>query len=141
MPDDSPLRVLVVEDDPDTQANLRDILEMDGYAVEAAGSIAQTLARADWAGLFAVILDRRLPDGSAEDVLPRLRALAPDASVIIVTGLTDLTGVIAAIRQGAADYIIKPIDPDLIRRRLAGLAARRRAADEIARLNRDLQLR
>lgn len=135
------LRVLVVDDDSDTRANLHDILELDGYDVALAGSVAEALRIADWQGFFAIILDRRLPDGTAEGLLPRLKQLAPEAAVIIVTGYADLDGAIAAIRQGAADYILKPINADLIRSRLAGLAERRRAAREIDRLNTDLKHR
>jgi signal transduction histidine kinase len=135
------LRILVVDDDPDTVSNLTDILELDGYEVQSAGSIAATLQRKSWDGFFAVVLDRRLPDGNAEEVLPRLKILAPQAAIIIVTGYSDLDGAIAAIRQGAADYILKPVNPDLIRSRLAALAERRRAAEEIGRLNTDLQRR
>jgi two-component system sensor kinase FixL len=118
--------VLVVDDDADARANLRDILEMDGAAVEEAGTVAEVLARKDWASLAAVILDRRLPDGSAEELLPRLRQLAPDAEVLIVTGYADLQGAIAALRQGAADYILKPINPDVLRASLARVAEHHR---------------
>ncbi len=141
MPPPPALRVLVIDDDPDTRANLRDILELDDYQVEAVGTMAEALARKDWARFGTVILDRRLPDGSAEELLPRLRRLAPEAAVIIVTGHADLEGVIAALRQGAADFILKPINADLLRSRLAGIAERRRAAEEIVRLNKDLEHR
>jgi DNA-binding response OmpR family regulator len=135
------LRVLVIDDDADTRANLGDILDLDGYQVDPAGTIAEALDRTNWSQYAAIVLDRKLPDGSAEDVLPRLKQLAPGAAVIIVTGYSDLEGAIAAIREGAADYILKPINPDLIRSRLAGIAERRRAAEEILRLNKDLQHR
>jgi two-component system sensor kinase FixL len=137
----SPFGILVIDDDEDTCANLRDILELDGCRVETAGTIAQALDRQSWSQFAAIILDRKLPDGSAEGVLPRLKQLAPDAAVIIVTGYSDLEGAIAAIRQGAADYILKPINLDLLRSRLAGIAERRRAAEEIVRLNKDLEQR
>jgi two-component system, NtrC family, sensor histidine kinase HydH len=130
-----PFHVLVVEDDADTRANLSDILELDGYQVETAGTIAEALNRTNWAALSAILLDRKLPDGTAEELLPRLKELAPAAAVMIVTGHADLEGAITAIRQGAADYITKPINPELIRNRLAHLAERKRAAAEITRLN------
>jgi PAS domain S-box-containing protein len=120
------MRVLVVDDDPDTRANLCDILELDDYRVETAGSVAEVLRRDDWGRLDAVLLDRRLPDGSAEDLLPRLRRLAPDAAVLVVTGYADLQGAIAALRLGAADYILKPINADALRASLARVAERRR---------------
>src|SRR5579872_1381240 len=101
----TPLNVLVVDDDPDTRSNLCDILELDGHRVETAGSVAEVLQREDWSRIGAILLDRRLPDGTAEDLLPRLHVLAPEAAVLIVTGYADLQGAIDALRQGAADYI------------------------------------
>ena len=67
------MHVLVVDDDADTRTNLSDILEMDGYRVETAATAAQVLTRPDWSRLDAVVLDRKLPDGSAEDLLPKLK--------------------------------------------------------------------
>lgn len=130
-----PLHVLVIDDDADTRANLRDILELDGYRVETAGTVAEVLGRENWSQFSAILLDRKLPDGSAEELLPRLKQLAPDAAIMIVTGYADLEGAITAIRQGAADYITKPINPELIRNRLANVAERKRAEAEIVRLN------
>jgi signal transduction histidine kinase len=141
MPAPSAHRVLVIDDDADTLANLSDILELDDYQVETAGTMAEALARKEWARFGTIILDRRLPDGSAEELLPHLRRLAPEAAIIIVTGYADLEGAIAAIRQGAADYLLKPINADLLRSRLAGIAERRRSAEEIVRLNKDLEHR
>ena len=117
MPHSSPT-VLVIDDDADTRRNLRDILELDNLQVETAGTIAEALRRDDWPRFAAVILDRRLPDGSSEEFLPRLKQLAPAAVVIIVTGYADLEGVIAAIHQGAADYLLKPIDLQMMKRKL-----------------------
>jgi PAS domain S-box-containing protein len=128
MPQDAAPRVLVVDDDPDTRSNLCDILELDDYQVETAGTAAQVLGRHDWDGVAAVILDRRLPDGNAEELLPRLRRLAPEAAILIVTGFADLQGAIAALRQGAADYILKPINPDALRASLTRIAENRRLA-------------
>jgi PAS domain S-box-containing protein len=131
MVDVSPIRVLVVDDEADARANLCDILELDGYEVETAGSAAEALRRDDWAGLTAILLDRKLPDGSAEELLPRLKQLAPQAAVLIVTGYADLEGAIAAIRTGAADYLLKPVNADMIRFRLAGIVERRRAEEAL----------
>ena len=123
-----PLHVLVIDDDADTRANLRDILELDDYRVETAGTADEALDRDNWPSLSAILLDRKLPDSSAEELLPRLKQLAPNAAILIVTGYADLEGAIAAIRQGAADYITKPINPDLIRNRLANIAEQKRLA-------------
>jgi PAS domain S-box-containing protein len=127
--DESPtIDVLLIEDDPDARANLRDILELDEHRVEAAGSAAEAMARDDWARFSAIILDRRLPDAIAEQLLPRLKAAAPDAAVIVVTGYADIQGAIAALRQGATDYILKPINAAVLRASLTRVAERKRLA-------------
>jgi PAS domain S-box-containing protein len=115
-----------VDDDPDTRSNLCDILQLDDHEVETAGSVAEVLGRTNWDRIAAILLDRRLPDGTAEDLLPSLRKRAPDAAVLIVTGYSDLQGAIAALRLGAADYIIKPINADMLRTSLARIAERQR---------------
>jgi PAS domain S-box-containing protein len=112
-------RVLVIEDDRDTSANLRDILKLDHYEVEVAGSLSEALGRDASEDLVAILVDRSLPDGNADDHLKDIRALAPDAAVLIVTGHSDLEGVVAALRHGADDYLIKPVDPDSLRAALA----------------------
>jgi two-component system, LuxR family, sensor kinase FixL len=126
--DCSPLDILVIDDDADARENLRDILELDDHCVVTAGSAAEAMAREDWARFPAIILDRRLPDATAEQLMPRLKAAAPDAAVIVVTGYSDLQGVIAALRQGASDYILKPLNADLLRTSLARIAERRQLA-------------
>ena len=121
------LSLLVVEDDPDTRSNLIDILEMDGYCVQAAETFGQALREARWDEYFAIVLDRKLPDGNSENFLPQLRKLAPQAAIVIVTGFEDLTGAIAALRNGASDYLLKPVDADTLRSRLRQLAEKRQA--------------
>jgi len=138
---DSPLHVLVVDDDEDTRSNLTDVLEMDGYTVEAAATKAEALRDRDWEAVDTVILDRKLPDGSAEDVMPKLRELAPHADVIIVTGYADLESAIRAMRYGATDYLLKPVNLDLLRKLLAGIADRKRSRKMIAHLSQDVQRR
>lgn len=109
------IRILAIEDDADTQANLRDILELDGYEVDVASRVSEALDRSDWAEYTAILLDRRLPDGTAEELLPQIVELAPDAAVIVVTGHADFEGSITALRHGVSDYILKPIDPATLR--------------------------
>jgi PAS domain S-box-containing protein len=128
MSDSVPLDILVIEDDPDARDNLLDILELDDHHVATAASAAEAMARADWKHFAAIILDRRLPDATAEQLMPRLKAAAPDAAVIVITGYADLQGAIAALRQGATDYILKPLNVDLLRTSLGRIAERRQLA-------------
>jgi two-component system sensor kinase FixL len=128
MPDMPAHFILVIEDDADTRANLCDILELDGHRVETAGTVAEALNRSNWREVTTIILDYRLPDGSAETLLPRLREVAPHAAVIVSTGVAGLSGAILAVQQGAADYIVKPLDVDVLRASLARIAERQKLA-------------
>ena len=126
MDDLLPIDILVIEDDADTRVNLRDILELDDHRVVTAANAAEALNRENWDHFAAIILDRRLPDATAEQLLPRLKAVAPHAAVIVVTGYADIQGAIAALRQGASDYILKPLNPDVLRASLTRIAERQR---------------
>lgn len=127
MAKESSLHILVVEDDSDTQANLCDILELDGHRVETARSMSTALDREDWSKISAIILDRQLPDGSAIDFLPELNRLAPHAPVIVVTAHPDIEGAVVALREGAYDYLLKPINPGALRAGVKRIAERQRA--------------
>lgn len=122
-----PSHVLVVEDDPAARENLRDILELDHYDVDTADSIADSLRDRDWSSLLAILLDRRLPDGTADDLLPELKKLAPGAAVIVITGYADIESAVSALRHGATDYLLKPIEPEALRATLGRVAESRRA--------------
>lgn len=136
--DSRALRVLVVEDDLAVQANLRDILEMDDYDVELATSACEVVARKDLTDFGAILLDRKLPDGNGHDLLPYIRDVAPETAVILVTGYADLEGTVAAVRYGAADFLLKPIELDVLRSRLSRISDQRRMREKLAEAQRKL---
>ncbi len=139
MGDGDSLELLIVDDDRDTRENLRDILELDGYRVGEAATIAEALDRLGRARYSTILLDRKLPDGTADDLLPRLKQLFPPVDVLILTGYNDVEGAISALRFGAADYLLKPINSEELSARLARLAERRRAEDELRKRSLILQ--
>ncbi len=111
----NPARILIVEDEPDTRANLCDLLELFGFDPFAVGSGAEALSHEQLSTADVIVLDRKLPDLLADDLLPILRDRLPETDVIVATAHADLDGTIAALRHGAADYLIKPINPDALR--------------------------
>ena len=122
MPVISHLKVLVIEDDEDTQANLQDILELDNHIVVAAASVQAALARDDLDSISVIVTDRRLPDGDAEEFIPQLKKRLPGADIVVVTGHADVESAILALKRGATDYILKPINPDVLRASLTRTA-------------------
>jgi PAS domain S-box-containing protein len=131
MAEPAPLDILVIEDDPDTRDNLTDLLTLDDHRVQCAGSVAEALVDRDWGRISLILLDRQLPDGTAENVLPRLKERAPEAEVLIVTGYSDLEGALACIRKGAADYIVKPLNPEVLRADIQRVAQQQAMARQV----------
>ncbi len=127
-----PLRVLVVDDDDAMRTSLRRVLTLDGYEVAMATSGAELLAVEGLDEYFAILLDRRLPDMDASELIEQLRTAAPHSAILIVTGHADMDSTIAAIRQGVDDYLIKPLEPETLRTRLGSLA-------ELYRVRRELR--
>tara|TARA_R110002072_G_scaffold243821_2_gene403116 strand:+ start:106685 stop:108508 length:1824 start_codon:yes stop_codon:yes gene_type:complete len=110
-----PARILIVEDEPDTRANLCDLLELFGFQPFAVESGAEALAHPEFSSAEVIILDRNLPDLQADHLLPLIRERLPQTDVIVATAHADLDGTIAALRHGAADYLIKPVNPEALR--------------------------
>jgi DNA-binding NtrC family response regulator len=128
---DQTLRILLIEDDLDTQANLHDILSLDGHSILLAGTALEGRRIAKEKAPDVVILDRQLPDANADQLLPDLRKLMPAGDIVIVTGFADIESTIAALRFGASDYILKPVNPDALRASLERIVQRRRIEREL----------
>jgi signal transduction histidine kinase len=133
-----PPLILVVDDDEDTRQNLADILELDGYRVAQAATARELLAHRDWKEVAVVLLDRKLPDGNPQQLAPQIKELAPFAAIIIVTGYADVEGAINAVRSGATDYILKPVNADVLLASIRRAVKHQQAEREIARLHEDL---
>lgn len=103
-----PLRVLVVEDDPNLRLTLVDNLEEEGYAVQAASSLAE--ARTHWkaTAFDVVVLDIMLPDGDGYSLCREMRQAGTSSRVLMLTARTLEDDVVRGFDVGADDYVAKP---------------------------------
>ena len=112
--------LLLADDDNSFRQRLALTLGRRGFEVHSAASAAEarTLMRRltpDYA-----VLDLRLGDGNGLDLVSELRGLHPNTRVVILTGYGNLATAVAAVKEGAIDYLAKPADPeDLIHALLA----------------------
>jgi len=100
--------LLIVDD----EESIRDSLSMTlgrRYAVSTCATGREALGRLAALAADLVLLDIGLPDVSGLDVLDGIRREAPQAAVIMITAFEDLDTVIAAMKRGAFDYLLKPV--------------------------------
>ncbi|MHB8892206.1 MAG: response regulator transcription factor [Candidatus Limnocylindrales bacterium] len=121
----SPIRVLVVDDEPPIRAIVRGFLEREGMVVaEAADGPAAVEQALDFVP-EVVVLDIMLPGFDGLEVLLRIRAFA-DPLVIFLTARTEEVDRIVGLRVGGDDYLTKPFSPGELVARVQALVRRRR---------------
>jgi len=103
-------KILIVDDDPGIRFSVRDFLERRGYDVEEADCLEEARLRLVQTRPDAVILDHLLPDGGAVQALAGLRELDPEAVILVLTGHGSIELAVEAIKQGAEQFLTKPIE-------------------------------
>src|SRR5262245_5216480 len=103
--------LLLIDDDPDLlRDRLKHVLPAPAHRVEIAQTGAEGLERVAAACPEVILLDLRLPDQSGLDILRQLRRIDARIPVVMVTVARSSDSAIEAMRQGAYDYLLKPID-------------------------------
>jgi len=108
-------RILVVDDEEVMCESLAAWLREDGYPVDTASSGRQAIERARQRDYAIYFIDLKMPGGiDGIQTMGEIRRLRPDASVIIITAYATVDTAIAAMKEGAHDYIVKPCNPEEI---------------------------
>ncbi|QLA17592.1 response regulator [Desulfolutivibrio sulfoxidireducens] len=107
-----PIRVLVVDDEDRFRTTLVKLLGAQGFHAEAAPDGVQALALLSGKPFDVVLLDVKMPGLSGQEVLPRIKEIAPDVEVLILTGHASVDIAAQMIAGGAADYLLKPCPLD-----------------------------
>lgn len=100
--------VLLVEDDADLRAEVKDYLVTEGYKVLEAGSLQATFEILRNQPVHAVVLDAGLPDGNALTALPEIRS-STNCPIVMMTAWGQLTQRLQGLQQGADYYLVKPV--------------------------------
>ena len=103
-------RLLVVDDEKNIREGLAASLEMDGYQVETAADGDAALRRFRKGDIDLLITDLRMPGLSGEELLKRVDAETPGIPVIVLTGHGTVENAVEAMRNGAYDFLTKPVD-------------------------------
>jgi putative two-component system response regulator len=125
---ESPLQVLVVDDEPTIRELIERCLELEGYAVDTAATAEAALQRLGDAAYALLVSDIHMPGMSGMELLAVVRELYPDLAVLMVTGVDDRRVGIQALKLGAYGYLIKPFDVNELAINVANALERRRLA-------------
>jgi len=122
--DGTPVRVLVVDDEPNIAELLQMALRYEGFDVRTAGTGRKAVAAAREFAPDAMILDWMLPDYDGLEVLAKVRAFSPDVPVIFLTARDSVEDRVAGLTAGGDDYVTKPFSLEEVVARLRGLLRR-----------------
>lgn len=118
--------VLIIDDEPGLRYTLARVLHQAGCEVTTAGDGHEALQRLESAAYDLVFLDIRLPGIDGLQVLKEAHRLHPQLPVVLFTAHASLQSALEALRLGAADYLLKPIDPEVLIARTRAILADQR---------------
>ena len=141
-------RLLVVDDEESLRITTAAIFEKEGYIVDTASSGDEAIERMSESDYDLVLTDLHMEGGDGLSVLNRIRQQAPLTISVVLTGFASVESAIAALQEGAYDYLIKPCDIETMKhtirrgvehRRL--MLAEQKARSDLQQLNLDLEQR
>lgn len=133
------VKILVVDDDANLRESVRDNLELEGYDVTEAGTGAEAM-KAVVTGFYDVILmDFNLPDATGIDVIRDIRKVNTESEILMLTAHASLDTALKAIRESVYDFLVKPVDFDVLKRVIAKAVEKLRLIQDNRRLIEDLR--
>jgi DNA-binding NtrC family response regulator len=129
---------LLVEDKDSLRAMLRHALEGQGHAVVEARDQAEAIQQLRQSRPAVVLTDLKLPDGDGFGVLRAAKELDPELPVVVMTAYASIQDAVTAMRDGAMDFLAKPVDPDHLLLLVERAIAQRRMLIEYLLLKEEL---
>ncbi len=132
-------QILVIDDDEGNRKSTELALRKDGYAVSSFASGEEGLDHLRQAGADLLVTDLRMPTMDGLEVLKQAKKVDPGIAVLVITGFGSVESAVDAMKQGADDYLQKPVNLVELRKRVAAGVEKRRLAQEVACLKERLQ--
>jgi len=108
-------KLLIIDDEPNLLYSMSKALQRESLTVITAETAAQGIGKIRLEKPHAVVLDVRLPDAHGLDVFNDIRAMDPTVPVIIITAFSTMETAVEAMKRGAYEYLLKPIELDTLR--------------------------
>jgi len=131
-------KLLIVDDELSVRDSLAKWFSEEGYEVATAESASEALTRVAEQTFDVALVDIKMRGTDGIELQRRLHEIYPDMLVIIMTGYASVETAIAALKNGAYDYVNKPLDPDEIAHLIAKAMAHRQTQQENIRLKENI---
>ena len=128
------MKILIADDERIQRETLAAILSDNGYDTTVCANVGEAVAALSKSTFDLVLTDFKMPDGTGIDVAQKARQLAPETSVFIMTAYADVASVIDAMRAGAVDYLLKPLNVEHLLRKIARIYEYRALMAEVSDL-------
>src|SRR5258708_5292376 len=132
-------KILICDDDAHLRDSLHDLLEMEGYEIQEAGSGAEAMKRVAGVSFDVIFMDYNLPDGTGIDVIHQIRKTNTESQILMMTAHASLDAALKAIQESVYDFLTKPVDFDHLKRVIAKALVKLRLEQENRRLLRELR--
>ena len=123
LPEDRSL--IIVDDDKAFLQRLARAIELRGFEVRSANSVAEGIDLIRQKAPAFAVVDMRLEDGNGLDIIAELTRVKPNSRIIVLTGYGNIATAVNAVKLGAVDYLAKPADADDVVNALLALEGRK----------------
>jgi DNA-binding NtrC family response regulator len=130
--------VLIVDDEFSVRDSLENWFRKDGYRTAAVQDAKEALERLEGAPWDVVLLDIKMPGMDGLELQRRIHEVDSELPVIMITAFASVESAVQALKEGAFDYVTKPIDPDELSHLVRRAVERRRLARENVQLRRNI---
>ncbi|HWT46649.1 MAG TPA: sigma-54 dependent transcriptional regulator [Vicinamibacterales bacterium] len=132
-------RVLIVEDDPATRVGLAELVGAWGFTTDEAGNGEEAMQKVTTFRPAIIVTDLLMPRMGGLDLLRALKDQLSDLTLILLTAQGTVESAVEAIKEGAYDYLSKPVDPQRLRILLTKAVERQETLREVKQLRRQLR--
>ena len=119
------MHVLIIDDEPALRQILVNTVSRAGYTTDTAACVKDAAAKLVRGDIDVALCDIRMPDGDGVDLVRSMRAAGIDTHFIMVTAFASMETAVEALRAGATDYMVKPINNEDLLHRLGNIDALR----------------
>jgi len=136
---DKPISILVVDDELSVRDSLTKWFTEDGYKAGGAADANEALKKLQPGKWDIIFLDIKLPGMDGMELQQRIKSIDPSVTIIMITAYASVDTAVKSLKEGAYDYVTKPVDPDYLSHLVANAIKQRRLLSENIQLKERIQ--